>query len=207
MAKMKRAYWAVIFMVLGVENTMATEEAEYTVLLNQKSFEVRQYEPHVVAKTIVDGDLESAGKKAFSPLFKYISGNNKSQQKVKMPASITESPISEKIAMTSPVGQQRKNGRWVVSFMMPSSYSMETLPTPINPSVTLHQVPARYIAAIKYSGFWSEQGYRRNLDKLNAWIEKQNLSVIGEPIWARYNPPFMPWFLRRNEILVPVERP
>tara|TARA_R110000822_G_scaffold159476_17_gene299355 strand:+ start:4741 stop:5382 length:642 start_codon:yes stop_codon:yes gene_type:complete len=201
----KRIGWAVLVAVLGAGNAMAIEEAEYLIVLKEQSFEVRQYEMHVLAETIVDGDLESAGNKAFSPLFKYISGNNKSRRKVEMTAPVTQETVSEKIDMTAPVGQQRKDGRWAVSFMMPSSYSMETLPVPTDPNVTLRQVPVRYIAAIRYSGFWSEKNYRRNLDNLNSWMEKQHLSVVGDPIWARYNPPFMPWFLRRNEILVPVE--
>lgn len=207
MSRMKRFSWVVLVVVLGAGNAMAIEEAEYTVVLNEESFEVRQYESHVLAETIVDGDLEEAGNKAFSQLFNYISGNNKSQRKVEMTAPVTQGPVSEKIDMTSPVGQQRKDGRWAVSFMMPSSYSLETLPVPKDPNVILRQVPARYIAAVRYSGFWSEKGYLRNLDKLNAWMEKQNLKVVGNPIWARYNAPFVPWFLRRNEILVPVESP
>ena len=185
---------------------MAVEEAEYTVVLKEKSFEVRQYEPHVLAETIVDGDLVSAGNKAFSRLFKYISGNNETRQKVEMTAPVTQGAASEKIDMTSPVGQQRKNGKWAVSFMMPSSYTLETLPEPKNPSVILRQSTCA-IMRVRYSGFWSEKGYSRNLDKLRAWMEKQKIQAIGEPVWARYNPPFMPWFLRRNEILVPVEWP
>lgn len=186
---------------------MSVEEAKYTVVLKDQSFEVRRYEPHVLAETIVDGDFDGAGNKAFSRLFKYISGNNKSRQKVAMTSPVSQGAASEKIDMTSPVGQQRENGRWAVSFMMPSSYSLETLPEPNDPNVTLRQVPARYIAAVRYSGFWSEEGYRRNKDQLEAWMNKKDLRVVGEPIWARYNPPFTPWFLRRNEILVPIAKP
>lgn len=203
----KVGWWAAIVAALAVGNAVAVEEAEYTVVLKAQDFEVRRYEPHVVAETTVDGDLEGAGKKAFGRLFDYISGGNKTRQKVEMTAPVTQGPASEKIDMTAPVGQQRRNGRWVVSFMMPAAYSLETLPEPDDPNVILRHVPARYIAAVRYSGFWSEQGYRRNLDKLKSWMEKQGLDAVGEPIWARYNPPFMPWFLRRNEVLIPVEWP
>lgn len=193
--------------ILGAENAMSVEEARYTVVLKDQSFEVRRYEPHVLAETIVDGGFDGAGNKAFSRLFKYISGNNKSRQKVAMTSPVSQGAASEKIDMTSPVGQQRENGRWAVSFMMPSSYSLETLPEPNDPSVTLRQVPTRYIAAVRYSGFWSEEVYRRNKDQLEAWMNKKDLRVVGEPIWARYNPPFTPWFMRRNEILVPIAKP
>jgi len=186
---------------------MATEEAAYSVELKVQNFEIRRYEPHILAETIVDGEFDSAGNKAFSRLFKYISGDNKSRETVAMTSPVSQKASSEQISMTSPVGQQRSNGQWAVSFMMPSSYSLETLPEPTNPSVILRQVPARYMAAVRYSGFWSEKGYRQNKEKLEAWMDEQGLKVAGEPVWARYDPPFMPWFLRRNEILVPIVKP
>jgi len=203
----RTGWWVVIVAALVTGNAMAVEEAKYTVVLNEHNFEVRQYAPHVLAETVVDGDLEGAGNKAFNPLFKYIDGNNKKQEKVAMTAPVSQGAAGEKIAMTSPVGQQRENDRWVVSFMMPASYTLETLPAPNDPAVSLRQVPARYMAAVRYSGFWSEEAYNSNLDELSSWMEQQGLKAVGEPIWARYNPPFMPWFLRRNEILVPVEWP
>ena len=186
---------------------MATEEAKYKVVLREQDFEVREYEPHIIAETLVDGDFDKAGNKAFSRLFKYISGNNKSRQKIEMTAPVAQGAGSEKIDMTSPVGQQEADGRWAVSFMMPASYSLETLPEPQDPEVVLRQVPARHIAAVRYSGFWSEEGYMLNRDKLETWIKKNRFRVVGGPIWARYDPPFMPWFLRRNEILVPIAYP
>jgi hypothetical protein len=203
----RRLAGAALFTILGVGNAMATEEAAYSVELKVQNFEIRRYEPHILAETIVDGEFDSAGNKAFSRLFKYISGDNKSRETVAMTSPVSQKASSEQISMTSPVGQQRSNGQWAVSFMMPSSYSLETLPEPTNPSVILRQVPARYMAAVRYSGFWSEKGYRQNKEKLEAWMDEQGLKVAGEPVWARYDPPFMPWFLRRNEILVPIVKP
>jgi effector-binding domain-containing protein len=207
MVYVKQAVWAILLAIFGSGNAMATEEAKYQVVLKEQSFEVREYEPHILAETLVDGDFDKAGNKAFSRLFKYISGNNKSRQKIEMTAPVAQGAGSEKIDMTSPVGQQEADGRWAVSFMMPASYSLETLPEPQDPKVVLRQVPARHIAAVRYSGFWSEEGYTLNRDKLEAWIKKNRFSVVGGPIWARYDPPFMPWFLRRNEILVPIANP
>lgn len=207
MAYLNRTIWVILVTILGAANAMAAKEAEYTVVRKEQSFEVRKYEPQILAETIVGGAFDNAGKKAFSRLFEYISGNNKSRQKIEMTAPVAQEAAGEKIDMTSPVGQQRVSGRWVVSFMMPASYSWETLPEPKDPKVIVRQVPARYIAAIRYSGFWSETAYRRNRDKLDAWIRKRGFRVVGEPIWARYNPPFTPWFLRRNEVLVPIAIP
>ncbi len=194
-----------VFLALnGIGNVMAAEEAKYTVVLKDQNFEVREYEPHVLAETIVDGDFDQAGNKAFRRLFKYISGNNNSRQKIEMASPVSQESESEKIAMTSPVGQQKSQENWAVSFMMPASYSINMLPKPKDPKITLRQVKARQIAAIRYSGFWNEKSYLQHKNKLDVWIKKQRLTVIGEPIWARYNAPFTPWFMRRNEILVPV---
>lgn len=207
MVYVKQALLVTLLAIIGSGGAMATEEAKYKVVLREQDFEVREYEPHIIAETLVDGDFDKAGNKAFSRLFKYISGNNKSRQKIEMTAPVAQGAGSEKIDMTSPVGQQEADGRWAVSFMMPASYSLETLPEPQDPEVVLRQVPARHIAAVRYSGFWSEEGYMLNRDKLEAWIKKNRFRVVGGPIWARYDPPFMPWFLRRNEILVPIAYP
>jgi effector-binding domain-containing protein len=186
---------------------MAVEEAKYEVLREEGGVELREYESHILAETRVDGAFEEAGNEAFGRLFRYISGNNKQQQKVAMTSPVGQESSSQKIEMTSPVGQRKQEGQWVVSFMMPASFTLETTPEPKDPSVSIREVPARLIAAVRYSGFWSEKNYLRNLAKLQDWIGNNRLTPVGEPIWARYDPPFMPWFLRRNEILIPVASP
>lgn len=192
-------------LLLGAANAMAIEEAPYNVTQKDGEFEIRDYASHIVAETSVDGDLEAAGSKAFNILFGYISGANRSREKVDMTTPVSQRSTSEKIDMTAPVGQQRNLGRWVVSFMMPADYTMETLPEPENPEVRLREVPARRMAAVRYSGFWNEKNYLKNKSKLEKWIDENGLRVLGEPIWARYNSPFTPWFLRRNEVLIPVQ--
>ena len=188
-------------------NVMAVEEAKYSVLRQDDAFELREYESHVLAETIVDAEFESAGSEAFGRLFKYISGNNEQQQKVAMTSPVGQASASQKIAMTAPVGQQKHGGKWVVSFMMPASFTLETTPVPTDTKVSIREVPARLVAAIRYSGFWSEKSYRRHLARLQDWMARNRLTPVDEPIWARYNPPFMPWFLRRNEVLIPVAAP
>lgn len=186
---------------------MAVEEAKYAVLHAEAPFELRQYQAHILAETTVQGDFEDAGGDAFGRLFKYISGNNRRQQEIAMTSPVGQEGTGQEIAMTAPVGQQRNGEQWLVSFMLPATFTLETTPEPKDPTISIRRVPARTMAAVRYSGFWSEKSYRRQLAKLNAWIEKTELQPVGEPVWARYNPPFMPWFLRRNEILVPVNRP
>jgi len=188
----------------GVTEVMATEEAKYTVIKKEDRFEIRDYEPHVLAEIIVEGDIEEAGNKAFNKLFRYISGDNRSRDKFDMTAPVTQEPRRQKIKMTAPVSLQPAQGQWAVSFMMPASYTLETLPEPEDPNITLRQVPARRMASVRYSGFWSEKRYLKYKSKLVSWIRERGLSIVGEAIWARYNPPFTPWFLRRNEILIPI---
>lgn len=203
----KQGIGLLILLIFATESAMAIEEAKYNVVFDDQKFEVRAYEPHIIAETIINGSFEDAGSQAFDRLFKYINGNNQSSQDIAMTAPVAQKSDGEKISMTSPVGQQQVGGNWAVSFMMPASYSLQTLPQPKDPEVKIRQVPARHMAVVRYSGTWSENNYVKNMDKLNAWIEANNFTIIGTPIWARYNPPFMPWFLRRNEILVPIEKP
>ena len=196
---------AVMAIMIGVMDAMAIEEARYKVLEKDNKFEIRDYAPYILAETIVDGDLEEAGNKAFNRLFRYISGDNRSRKKVAMTAPVSQQPMGEKIKMTAPVGQRRVQEKWAVSFMMPASYTLKTLPEPEDPNITLRQVPARRMASVRYSGFWSEKRYLRYKLELESWIQERGLTVVGDPIWARYNPPFTLWFLRRNEILIPID--
>jgi hypothetical protein len=200
-----RILLAATVIILGARCAMAIEEATYTVVKTDKPFELRDYAPHVLAETLVDAGLEEAGNQAFRRLFRYISGDNKSRAKVAMTAPVSQEPSSEKIPMTAPVGQQRARDQWAVSFTMPASFTLETLPVPTDTNVTLRLVPARRMAAVRYSGTWSEKRYTRHKKELETWIKGQGLVVAGDPVWARYNPPFTPWFLRRNEILIPVK--
>lgn len=190
--------------LMGAANAMAIEEAPYKVLISSDKFELRDYASHILAETIVDGDLEGAGNKAFRRLFRYISGDNRSQTKVAMTAPVSQEKSGEKISMTAPVGQQHDGDKWAVSFMMPSSYTLKTLPTPDDPLIILRQIPARQMATVRYSGFWSGGNYRDNLKELQEWVRSQGLTTTGDPVWARYDPPWTLWFLRRNEILIPV---
>jgi len=191
-------------LITEVQQVMAIEEASYVVIKKDKDFEIREYAPHVVAETLIEASLEEAGNIAFQKLFRYISGDNVSRTKVSMTAPVSQKQVGEKIEMTAPVGQQRVKDRWAISFMMPKPYTLRTLPQPKDTSVTLREVPAQKIAAVRYSGTWSEENYLSHKLELESWILKTNLTIAGISVWARYNAPFTPWFLRRNEILIPV---
>jgi len=195
---------ATVLLAAAAPGALAVEEAEYRVLQQAGAIELREYAASIVAETVVEADFEDAGNRAFRKLFRYIDGNNEAQQEIAMTAPVSQAPAAEKIAMTAPVAQRQQAGGWAVSFMMPAAYTMETIPRPSDPAVQLRAIPAHRAAAIRYSGFWSETRYREHLQELTAWIGQQGLEAAGEPVWARYDPPFKPWFMRRNEILIPV---
>lgn len=199
-----KACCVMLLLIIGAQKAMAIEEATYVVLKSEGKFEVREYAPHVLAETLVEGDLENAGSRAFQKLFRYISGDNVSRTKVAMTTPVSQKPAGEKIQMTAPVGQQRVQEQWAVSFMMPKSYTLNSLPQPNDPSVVLRQVPAQKMAVVRYSGTWSEKNYLAHKSELESWMRKIGLTRAGSEMWARYNAPFTPWFLRRNEILIPV---
>ena len=198
-------FCAILFGATG--EGMAIEEAKYIVIMKEESFELRQYERHIIAETMVEGDFDKAGNEGFRRLFKYISGENQKKQSIAMTAPVSQDAGSEKIAMTAPVSQERTGGQWRIAFVMPSEYTMDTLPQPVDPKVILRQTPARRMAAVTYSGSWSKARYEEHKALLEAFIQKKKLQPLGEPVLARYNSPFTLWFLRRNEVLVPVQGP
>lgn len=170
---------------------MSYESPTYRVEERIDEIELRQYEPYLVAETLVQGPLERAGNGGFRLLAGYIFGGNR-----------TADGDSEKIAMTTPVTQDRVGDQYRVRFMMPARYVDGSLPTPKDPRVTINEVGAQRLAAIRYSGRWTRDGYERHLQQLSDAVADAGYTVVGEPIWARYDPPWKPWFLRRNEVLV-----
>jgi hypothetical protein len=196
--------FSIIF--LGPRTGMALEEARYAVLEREGDFELRQYEPQIIAETLVEGDFQEVGNEGFRRLYDYISGKNRRQQAIPMTAPVAQEGASEKISMTAPVNQEQVGGKWRITFLMPSQYTMETLPEPLDARVQLTKVPGKLKAALSYSGTWSRGRYEDKEKRLKELIRERGLKIVGEPVFARYNPPFMPWFLRRNEVLIPVAR-
>ncbi len=184
---------------------MAIEEPAHTVAERDASFEIRDYAPYVVAETFVDGSFDGVGNEGFQRLFRYISGDNRGAEKISMTAPVEQQAASTKIAMTAPVEQQRAGGRWRIAFVLPASYTLATAPRPTDERVSLAEVPARRVAVVRYTGRWTEERYDEELAALRRFVAERALAEAGEPVFARYDPPFMPWFLRRNEIQIPVK--
>jgi len=180
---------------------MAIEKPSYRVVERREAFEIREYAPYLVAETVVGGSREEAGNAGFRILAGYIFGKNRGEKKIAMTAPVTQAEPA-KIAMTAPVAQAGQEGRWTIQFMMPSAYTVESLPEPLDPAISFRTMPARRVAAHTYSGTWSASRYEEHLATLRTALAEAGLTAVGEPIWARYDPPFKPWFLRTNEILV-----
>jgi len=183
---------------------MSIERPKFTLEKQDDDFELRVYEATLIAETSVEGDFSEAGNLGFRRLASFIFGENLAQTKIDMTAPVSQQEPGEKIEMTAPVGQQSDGKKFIISFTMPSNYTMETLPRPKDPEVRIRQLPGRRVAAITYSGTWSEARYQEKLEALRSWVGKQGLTADGEPVFARYNPPIMPWFLRHNEILLDI---
>jgi hypothetical protein len=183
----------------------AVEEPAFTIEKSYDGFEVRAYPSRRVAEVTVPGPAGEAGNQGFRPLFDYISGKNKGQRKIEMTAPVTQAAEPVRIDMTAPVTQAAADGGgFVVRFMMPAAFTLATLPAPLDARVRLREMPPARFAVLRYSGRWTDDNDRAHLDALRSGIAAAGLHAIGEPIVARYDPPFWPWFLRRNEVWIEV---
>ena len=194
-------------LIMSGGTAMATQTPDYTVIGKSGDVEYRQYTPYVIAETRIPGDWSAnrAGNEGFRRLVSYISGNNEARGKIAMTAPVAQSR-GEKIAMTAPVSQATSGEDWVVHFIMPPGASLDELPQPRDPRIELKQVPARVVAALRYSGSWSERRYQAQEQRLLASLNAAEVEALSAPEFARYNAPFVPTFFRRNEILVTIDR-
>ena len=188
--------------VVSLSSPMASaiEEPQYTVVRQYAGFEIREYAPYLVAEVLVPGPAEEAGNQGFRILAGYIFGKNQGERKISMTAPVAQTPAPARIEMTAPVTQAAADGGYFVQFTMPREYTLETLPEPLDPQVKLRSVSGGRFAVIRYSGSWSESNYTEHLEKLERGITAAGLRTTGAPIYSRYNAPFVPWFMRRNEI-------
>ena len=178
----------------------AIEEPDYKVVQKLETIEIREYEAYSVAEVIVPGPAEEAGNLAFPILAGYIFGKNKGERKFAMTAPVTQAVEPVKLAMTAPVTQTAAPSGFRVQFVLPKGVTTANAPEPLDTQVALRDVAPSRVAVIRYSGFWSDSNYDKHLVKLQAALHAANLTWKGEAVYSRYNAPFTPWFLRRNEI-------
>ena len=178
----------------------ATEEPDYQVVRELAGIEVRQYAAYTVAEVVVGGPAGEAGNQAFPILAGYIFGKNKGEKKFAMTAPVTQVAAPVKLEMTAPVTQTTAPGGFLVQFVLPKGVTVASAPEPLDARVQLREVVPSRVAVIRYSGFWSDSNYNEHLAKLQAALRAADLPWTGEAVYSRYNAPFTPWFMRRNEI-------
>ena len=199
-------FFTLFFSLFSVQ-LMATEEAEFTLIHKENNFEIREYSPRIIAQVSVSGNFNDSSSAGFKSLADYIFGNNvinDKSQKIAMTAPVVAEPTSEKITMTAPVLAEGKNSEWLISFVMPKEYSMESLPKPNNSAVVLIERPKEKYAVVVFSGLVRESSYNEKATLLNEFVKIQGLSSVGSLLIARYNPPWTLPFFRRNELMVKV---
>jgi hypothetical protein len=183
------------------------ETLGYDVLKQDGDIELRQYDRYILARVEASADMKGATYSGFMKLFNYISGYNTNTARIRMTIPVTEEQVSasEKIPMTAPVTTERlSNNLYVISFVMPSNYSMDTLPEPKDKGITFRQVPPHRAAVIKFSGRMKEELAEKKTAELMQWLRNNHLEPRSNFIMAQFNPPWIPGFMRHNEIIVEI---
>lgn len=183
---------------------MAIETPAYEVLLQTEDYEVRGYAPMLVAEVDMQPGADDGG---FRVLADYIFGNNTRREAMAMTAPVVDAQRNERMAMTAPVTNAQRGERTVMRFVMESKYTRETLPQPNDLRVRIVEQPARVLAVRRYRGGWSPERFGEERDALLAALERDGIATRGVPEFARYDPPFMPWFMRTNEVWVELMPP
>jgi hypothetical protein len=189
---------------LPQNQAQAIEEPRYTVISKRETFEVRDYPAYLVAEVTLQGSANDTGNAGFRILFRYITGKNRAQQKIEMTAPVSQQATGLKIPMTAPVKRQGAGDTYTLQFTMPTGWTLETLPIPEDSRVRLREMSAARYAVIRFTGLWTERNYEKHLAELRTAVSQAKLEVVGDPVYSRYDPPFMPFFLRRNEIWLPI---
>ena len=186
-----------LFTIIYSNITMALEEPTYNIIKSSKKYEIREYNDRLAVE--VEFSSETSG---FRYLFNYISGENRTSEKVSMTAPVTQ---SAKIDMTAPVTQFSKDDKMVMQFYLPSKFSIENAPIPTNKKVNLVTIDGGYYAVLKYSGRVSDKNYMKHLSKLKGYLEKDNIEMIDYGTKAIFDGPFTLPIMRRNEAMIKIK--
>jgi hypothetical protein len=213
-----KKYMTILYILLGILIVwtigsyffVATiEKPKYVVVERKVGYEIRAYEPYIIAEVEVTGTLSEATNKGFRLIADYIFGNNTKSEKIAMTAPVTETEAkddSEKIAMTAPViDQEISSGVHKISFIMPSKYSLENIPKPNNSKVKLSIVPETKVAALRFTWYATDERAEKKKSNLLQKLKRDEVAILGLPQLAQYNPPLSMPLVRRNEILVEIE--
>jgi effector-binding domain-containing protein len=181
------------------------EQAKYKIVKKAKDYEIRKYPEHIVAQTTVKGAYDEALYKGFSNVAGYIFGGNVKKESIPMTAPVTERRnLSERIAMTAPVMEKKEGESHVIAFVMPSSYTIHSLPKPLNSEVKIVSVPEKRFAVIRFTWYRSEKRIKKFSQKLLAALTRDGVAHKGNPVYAGYNAPWTPPWLVRNEVMIEI---
>jgi len=187
---------------------MATEEPDFKILSEEGEFQIREYDQKIIAQVEVEGDFDGASSKGFKLLADYIFGNNLldgESKKISMTAPVEMSPLAENLIMTSSIMDDQINNKWLINFVMPQEYSLDTLPKPNNPQVNIIEVLSEKYVVILFSGLVRESSYAEKAELLSSYLQENNYKYHGAIKIARYNPPWTLPFFRRNELMVKID--
>ena len=160
--------------------------------------EIRRYDTLVVADVSISGDRGSAANRGFRPLADYIFGGNQRGEKIGMTAPVLQTAEGD-VSADRPVD---KTERWQVQFIMPEGAALDSLPRPKDRSVTLHEWRPDRVAVLRFSGFnWADK-LEEKRQALRAWLDQEGLDPQGPAVFAFYDPPWTPPFLKRNEVMI-----
>ncbi len=195
----------IIWSIYGYFSSKA-EKAKYTVLEVKNDYEIRKYAEHIVAETVVNGSYDNALNEGFRLIANFIFGNNTKKESIAMTTPVLESKQqSEKIAMTTPVLATIDGESHTVVFVMPSSYTLETLPKPNDSRIKIVKVNEMKMAVLRFGWYRSDSSVMKNKEKLLNILKNDNVKIKGEPKYAGYNAPWTPPWMTRNEVMVEIE--
>lgn len=180
------------------------EEPKYRVTKQSEHYEVRAYEPYLIASVEVEGSYTQASSRGFRLIADYIFGNNQRSDQISMTAPVVQEPAH--IAMTAPVVQEPSGDRHRIYFVMPSEYTLETIPRPKSSAVSLREIPAREVAVVRFSGVFSQERASHIRDRLLAQLKEDGVRHTNHVSFSRYNPPGTPPFMNRHEVWVELAR-
>jgi len=197
-----------IFSNIFFNPAMATEEPEFKLILEEAEFQIREYDPKIIAQVEVEGDFDEASSRGFKLLADYIFGNNLldgASKKISMTTPVEMTPLAENLLMTSSVMDEQVNNKWSINFVMPQEFSLDTLPKPNNSQVNIIEVPKEKYAVIVFSGLVRDTSYAEKAELLSNYLEENSFKQQGVIKIARYNPPWTLPFFRRNELMVRID--
>jgi hypothetical protein len=197
----------IIWVVFSYLSVRGIAHPDYAVFKKHGEYEIREYESYYAAEVLLKGTQKESLSRGFKILFDYISGNNMKQESIKMTAPVMQQQEekSERIAMTAPVMQEQREESYVVSFMMPANYTLDTLPIPKDSSITIVQRASNKFAVLRFAGYATEERVMKKQTRLKERLEEDGYQIVSSFHLALYNPPWTPPFMMRNEVMFLVQ--